>query len=183
MTRNRCLPDYPRITCAATLLASVMLLGCEPTPPKPVAQYATPAMPTAALRAAPVASPASLAGLRPLVGSYPGERTDYLRQGALAQRLQRLLGADYPVLLTNLGISGPLVQDGSLLYITGNKPHDGGDEQAAVVVDTAQNALRVWLVHAGKARELQDPASLEVAWPADVLTMQANLRALQMPRM
>lgn len=183
MTPTRCLPAFSGATWAAVLLTSALLVGCEPTRPKPVAQYATPAMPTAALRSAPLSSPATLAALQPLVGSYPGERTDYLRQGALAQRLERLLGADYAVLLANLGTSGPLVQDGGLLYISGNKPHDGGDEQAAVVVDAAQNAVRVWLVHAGQVREAHDPASLQVDWPADVLALQANLRALQTPRM
>lgn len=165
---------------AGALLFGLALAGCEPTPPKPVAaQRAAPAWPTAAAAATAVPSPATLAGLRPLVGSYPGERTDYLREGALAVRLQRLMGGDYAVLLANLGTSGPLVQDGSVLYITGNKPHEGGDEQAAVVVDTAQNALRVWLVHGGREQELRDPPALQVDWPADVLTLQANRRALQ----
>ena len=120
-----------------------------------------------------------LGGLRALVGSYPGERTDYLRQGALAQRLERLLGPDYAVLLRNLGTSGPLVQEGDLLYITGNQPHEGVDEQAAVVVDPAQNALRVWLVHAGAEQDRLDPANASVAWPRDVLTMQRNRNELR----
>ena len=173
------LPQTARLAALLGVVAVWALTGCEPTQPKPVAQYATPALPTAALQGTPVASPATLAGLRRLVGSYPGERTDYLRQGALAQRLQRLLGDDYLVLLTNLGTSGPLVQDGELLYITGNKPHEGGDEQAAVVVDPAQNALRVWLVHAGQERDWHDPASITLDWPRDVRTLQNNRQELR----
>lgn len=175
MTYPRCHRTRPQAALAAVLLG-LALAGCEPTQPKPVAQNAAPAMPTAGQQAASVAT---LAGLRPLVGSYPGERADYLRQGALAQRLQRLLGDDYAVLLTNLGTSGPLVQEGDLLYITGNKPHEGGDEQAAVVVDPAQNALRVWLVHAGQERDWRDPASITLDWPRDVRTMRSNRQELR----
>jgi len=89
------------------------------------------------------------------------------------------MGDDYGVLLTNLGTSGPLVQEGDLLYITGNKPHEGGDEQAAVVVDPAQNALRVWLVHAGQERDWRDPASITLDWPRDVRTMRSNRQELR----
>lgn len=178
MTCSRCHRTRPQAALAAVLLG-LALAGCEPTQPKPVAQDAAPALPTAAQRGAAVAPPATRAGLRPLVGSYPGERADYLRQGALAERLQRLLGDDYAVLLTNLGTSGPLVQEGDLLYITGNKPHEGGDEQAAVVVDPAQNALRVWLVHAGQERDWRDPASITLNWPRDVRTMRSNRQELR----
>ena len=178
MTCSRCHRTRPQAALAAVLLG-LALAGCEPTQPKPVAQDAAPAMPTAAQRGAAVAPPSTLAGLRPLVGSYPGERADYLRQGALAERLQRLLGDDYAVLLTNLGTSGPLVQEGDLIYITGNKPHEGGDEQAAVVVDPAQNALRVWLVHAGQERDWRDPTSITLDWPRDVRTMRSNRQELR----
>lgn len=174
MTYPRCDRTRSQAALAAVLLG-LALAGCEPTQPKPVAQNAAPALSTAAS----AASPATLAGLRPLVGSYPGERADYLRQGALAERLQRLLGDDYGVLLTNLGTSGPLVQEGDLLYITGNKPHEGGDEQAAVVVDPARNALRVWLVHAGQERDWRDPASITLDWPRDVRTMRSNRQELR----
>ena len=178
----RCAPGRTVRTAAwwGAVGALVLAAGCEPTQPKPVAQYATPALPTVAMQAA-VPPPATLAGLRPLVGSYPGERTDYLRQGALAQRLQRLLGEDYVPLLSNLGVSSPLVQDGEVFYITGNKPHEGGEEQAAVVVDPGQNALRVWLVHAGQERDWRDPPGVQVAWPGDVQLLQSNWRA-QRPR-
>ncbi|MBP7353026.1 hypothetical protein [Comamonas sp. UBA7528] len=178
MTCSRCHRTRPQAALAAVLLG-LALVGCEPTQPKPVAQDAAPALPTAAQRGTAVAPPATLAGLRPLVGSYPGERAEYLRQGALAERLQRLMGDDYGVLLTNLGTSGPLVQEGDLLYITGNKPHEGGDEQAAVVVDPAQNALRVWLVHAGQERDWRDPASITLDWPRDVRTMRSNRQELR----
>lgn len=164
--------------CWTAVLACSLLAACEPTPPKPKAAQMEMPVRASAVGSA-VAAPATLGGLRALVGSYPGERTDYLRQGALAQRLERLLGPDYAVLLRNLGTSGPLVQEGDLLYITGNQPHEGVDEQAAVVVDPAQNALRVWLVHAGAEQDRLDPANASVAWPRDVLTMQRNHNELR----
>lgn len=179
MLRTRSSPSTAWLAAAMVLLSAV-LSGCEPSPPKPKA--AMTAFPTGAVTTAPAAAPATLASLRALVGSYPGERTDYLRQGALAQRLQALLGEDYPVLLANLGTSGPLVQDGALLYISGNRPHEGGDEQAAVVVDPARNALRVWLVHSGSAQEWSDPLSVRLDWPRDVQIQQSNRQELMRNR-
>ena len=155
------------------------LLGCEPAPPKPVAQNDAPVLATASLRAAPVASPATLKNLEALVGSYPGERTDYLREGALAVRLQQLLGDSYPVVLRNLGTSGPLTREGDLIYITGNRPHRGGEEAAAIAIDTQRNALRVWLLHAGKTQDMTDPVASHVEWPHDVQMMQTQAQLWQ----
>ena len=165
----------------AALVVGGALSGCKPQPPTPKAQASSASAPedAAHVAAPPAAPPQSLKDLLELAGSYPGERTDYLREGALAQRLRTLMGADYEVLLANLGTSGPLVRAGNQLLITGNKPHDGGNEQAAVLVDPQQNTVQVWLVHEGLEREVHDPGFVLQPWPQDVLTMQANWRAIK----
>ncbi|MDR0261253.1 MAG: hypothetical protein LBI76_15745 [Comamonas sp.] len=174
-----------RGTWAAVVLAGGLLAACDKAqPPAPVAPaapaaVADPAPAPAAEPSAPAAA-ASLESLRAQVGKYPSDAgADFLHQGPLSQRLQALMGADYQVLLTNLGTSGPLTQQGDLLFVTGNKPHEGGDEQAAVVVDLAQNAVRVWLAHAGQEQDKSDPATATVAWPSDVQAMQSNHRDMK----
>jgi pyruvate/2-oxoglutarate dehydrogenase complex dihydrolipoamide acyltransferase (E2) component len=168
-----------RGTWAAMVLAGGLLAACDKAqPPAPAASAAVAdaAPAPAAEPAAPAAATAaSLESLRAQIGKYPSDAgADYLRQGPLAERLKTLLGADYEVLLTNLGTSGPLEQQGDLLFVTGNKPHEGGDEQAAVVVDLAHNAIRVWLAHAGQEQDKSDPATATVAWPSDVQAIQSN---------
>lgn len=164
---------------AALVLAGGLLAACDKAP-APATPVAAPEVPAATSEAAPAAAPApsSLEGLRAQVGHYRSDGVDFLRQGPLAERLQALLGADYEVVLTNLDTSGPLEQEGELLYISGNKPHEGGEEQAAVVIDLAQNALRVWLLHAGQMQDKQDPAAT-VAWPSSVQAQLDNHKDMQ----
>ena len=155
----------PRHHCLAASLcaAALALSACTGAPVVPAAQ--------------PQAAP--LSSLRPSLGQYPHEGGDYLRQGALAQRLRALLGPErYAVLLANLQVSGPLSAEGELWFITGNRQHQGGAEQAAVVIDPARDALRVWLLHAGRAQEFTDPPDAHIPWPADVRTMLGNARQL-----
>ncbi len=114
--------------------------------------------------------------LQAQVGHYPTEGADYLRTGPLADRLRGLLGAtNYPVLLDNLGVSSPLQQEGAMLYITGNRPHQGGTEAAAVVIHPGKDAVRVWLLTGGEEWDVQDQGAPKTV-PADVVTMMENAR-------
>lgn len=163
-------------------LAAALLVGCEPKPPQPkTALAAEPGMMQAAVilqnapqRATEAAEPESLASLRDAVGSYPYDETNYLEQGVLAARLRALLGERYPRLLSNLRTVSPLTEADGLWFITGNRPHEGGVEAAAVVIDPRQNALRVWLLNAGKVQEFIDPPAAQIPWPKDVQTLLQN---------
>lgn len=119
-----------------------------------------------------------LGALKQYVGTYPSDsNVSFLEQGVLADRLKRMLGKDYVDLLANLRTVSPLMQDGERWFITGNRPHEGGIEAAAVVVDAAKNAVRVWMLHKGKVTEYQDPSHINVPWPQDVQTMLDNQKA------
>lgn len=166
--------------CRAVLAAvplAVLLPGCGGTAPtEPAARtasgsWASPAGPgTAAKAANPWAS------LQEQVGRRPADGGDYLRTGPLADRLRGLLGpTNYPVLLENMGVSSPLRQDGALLYITGNRPRQGGTEAAAIVIHPAADAVRVWLLTGGEEWEVQDVGTPKTL-PADVATMMENAR-------
>lgn len=126
-------------------------------------------------QAAPPAAPAAhLASLQPYVGRYPGDGYNYLREGPLAQRLEQLLGVQYATLLDNLQVSSPLKAEGGQWFITGNRQHQGGMEQAALVVDPRRDALRVWLRTDGEDMEFDSPRGARLPWPEEVRLMQRN---------
>lgn len=132
---------------------------------------------SAVVAANPV-SPDGLASLQQYVGTYPGDGpASFLEQGVLAERLKPLLGADYADFLLNMRTVGPLTQDGTVWFITGNRPHEGGMEEAAVVIDAPQNAIRVWMLHDGKVKEWMTPVGAQVPWPKDVQTMVDNQKS------
>lgn len=181
-TIQRFAPALAAVAFAAVLAAC----GQQSSPPAPPAAQpavppaveapaASPAAPTAVEPAASAATASPWAQLIAQVGRYPHDGVNFLKEGPLAQRLQAVLGEkDYQTLLTNMETAAPLTLDGTRLFITGNKAHAGGSDAAAVVLDPETDALRVWLLSEGKAREFVDPAAAELPWPQDVQTMISN---------
>lgn len=146
-----------------------------------VAQSAT-QVDTLPSHAQPSSSASPLGALKAYVGTYPSDgNVSFLEQGVLAQRLKQVLGKDYATLLANLRTVSPLTEDAGRWFITGNRPHAGGTEAAAVVVDPQHNAVRVWMLHEGQVTQYQDPTHVNVPWPADVQTMIHNQQAAAKP--
>ncbi|MBF9263296.1 hypothetical protein I4I83_00705 [Acidovorax cattleyae] len=164
-----------------SLAALLSLAGCASNVPLSPAQPSIIPQPApAAAAAAPAAAtPAAAdhrAGMQALVGRYPTDGVDFLRTGPMAERLKGLLGpVNYPILLQNMGTSGPLRKEGNLLYITGNRPHQGGSESAAVVLDPTRDAMRVWLQTGDEEWDVQDYGR-GMGLPAEVRTMMENAR-------
>lgn len=109
-----------------------------------------------------------LDSLAEYLGKYPYDGTNYLEQGVLAERLKALLGTSYPTLLINMRTVGPLTKEGDVWSIVGLRPHQGGEEMGAIVIDPARNALRVWLLTDGKQTDFSDAAGVDIAWPSQV---------------
>lgn len=129
--------------------------------------------------AQPSTDASPLGALKTYVGTYPSDsNVSFLEQGVLADRLKTMLGKEYPTLLANLRTVGPLTDDAGRWFITGNRPHEGGTEAAAVVVDAAQNAVRVWMLHESKVSEFVDPMNASIPWPKDVQTMVDNQKSM-----
>jgi hypothetical protein len=154
---------------AAALALAAALCACgssdtsNPVPAEPVAAPA-PAAPR---------PPSALDALRGYVGSYPRD-VGLFAQPSLQPRLRALLGDRLPVFVENMGVQGPFSEQGGLLYVTGNKPHSGGDEAAALVIDPKTDAVFVWLLHGGKVEEYPEPGKRPSALPADVETTLDN---------
>lgn len=179
----RLVPPAPlRRAVVAALALAILLPGCGGTAPSAPAAPTTPRqvvrpVPAGAPPAALAATPANpWANLQTQVGNYPVGGADFLRAGPLAERLRGLLGqANYNLLLDNLQVSGPLRQDGSMLYITGNRSQEGGAEAAAVVVHAATDTVRVWLLTDGEEWDVQDQGTPKTL-PPDVAKMMENAR-------
>lgn len=174
-------------TLALTSLTAAALAACKPAPqeaataaPAAQAPATTPEPAPTPVTETPAATQADLATfLAEHNGKYPHDGLNYLEQGPLAEQLKALLGDRYATAVTNLHTSGPLTQDGARFFITGNADNKGGSDQAAIVIDPAQNALRVWLLTAGQAQEFASPEGITLEWPADVATTIENAAAPQ----
>lgn len=121
---------------------------------------------------APAPQAADWASLEGLVGKYPSESRVF-EDSAVAPELSTLLGPKLEVLKTNTQTSGPLNKEGGVYYLTGNKQHEGGLNEAYVLIDPATKAIEVGLREAGKLRVYTTPGA-NIAKPKDVQTMLAN---------
>jgi pyruvate/2-oxoglutarate dehydrogenase complex dihydrolipoamide acyltransferase (E2) component len=141
-----------------------------PAPPPPTAPPAAPAA------AAPAPAKQDLSALRALVGKYPRD-VGLFDTEPLHGRLVALLGDRYPVFLANMGTQGPISADDTVLYVIGNKPHAGGDSQAILLIDLAQDLVHVHLLEEREMAELRE-RDADIAWPPDVQTTIANWQEL-----
>lgn len=105
------------------------------------------------------------------VGSYPADIGLY-QKGAVAEALRRLLGEKMPVFLQNMQVSSPLGKD-QLLFVSGNKPHQGGEDMAYLLLDPASKQLEVGLIEQGKLSVYRSGPPLYR--PAEINTMLGNL--------
>ena len=190
-------------TAAVALAAAALLVACDKTKaPSPTAA-AEDVRAAAAAAAAPPAATAQieeaatapveevrvphvakdgepgLDSLKPLQGKYRWDGVDYVKDGVLAQRLKTLMGPQYDTLLKNLQALGPLEPSAALLYVMGNRQHQGGEEMAAVVIDPVRNGLRVWLLSEGRQTVFTDVDGADIPWPSAVQSVLRNIVATQ----
>lgn len=117
----------------------------------------------------------NLSELRRHVGQYP--RDIYLwGHPLLAQRLHALLGDKHQTFLENMRVQGPLTEENGLLFVTGNKPHEGGVDMAVFLADPVNDKLQVWLSSGGVAESFSE-AETPLPDPPSVLAFKANLAA------
>ena len=91
----------------------------------------------------------------------------------LGPRLSALLGAKEKAFVEHLRVRSPLMWDGRVFYVTGNKPHQGGIDMAAFVADPATDTINVILITAGVREEFKE-AGRDVNLPAEVAATVAN---------
>lgn len=106
------------------------------------------------------------------VGKYPAE-SGLLDKSAIAGDLRSLLGEKLAVLRINTETNSPLLRENSVLYMSGNKTHEGGMEAAYLLIDPKARALEVGLWEKGKLSTYKT-AGAKMAKPKDIRNMIAN---------
>lgn len=152
-----------------------------PETPSPAAEPAAQATPPVAANDVDVVDSAGTAGratpdwdnLGELVGKYQRD-LDLRAQTPLLAALRELLGDKVVALRRNLQVAGPLSEEAGVYYMTGNAPHEGGAEQAWIMVEPATHAIEVGLREGSVLEVYRTPGS-SIARPADVRTMIANV--------
>lgn len=118
------------------------------------ARAGTPAPPQIEASPAVQGIPAEWNNLASLVGKHPGsfakDNIDIFEMGAVAAALKTRLGPKFAALRTNLSVVSPLQRAGRYFYLSGNAPHQGGVEQAYLMIDPARREVQVGLWERGK---------------------------------
>lgn len=126
------------------------------------APAATPASPQPEAAVTVQGIPAEWNNLANLVGKYPGEfskdNIDIFDKGAVAATLKMLIGPKMAIFQRNLSAVSPLQRAGRYFYLSGNAPHQGGVEQAYLMIDPARREVQVGLWERGKLT-VYSPAS------------------------
>lgn len=159
----------PLVFAFAAITGSLALGACNAPEDKTPAEPAESAAPTPA---ATVPLSGEWASLEPLVGQYPSQ-SGLFENSAIVAPLKTLLGDKYDTFKTNMGVQGPLTREGDILYVSGNKPHEGGSNAAYLLIDTRTKALEAGLWVNGKLTTY--PAGgTSIAKPKDIQTMLSN---------
>lgn len=115
------------------------------------------------------------ASLDPKVGQYPSQIG--LFTNAVVDDLRALMGeAGLQTLRHNFETAAPLQRDGTVLFTSGNRAHEGGSEAAYLLLDQAHKAVEVGLWTNGALSVYKTPGS-HIRKPADIRTMIANSAA------
>lgn len=124
--------------------------------------------------AAPFPPTSELAYLARYAGQYPTDAGAWQSE-PLRSRMVRLLGGEYAGFLENVRTSGPVSEEGGLLYVTGNCPSSATVWGAGiVVVDPAGNRLLIKQISEAYD-SIRTYADGEIAvLPAEVMTTLRN---------
>lgn len=122
-------------------------------------------------------TPLSWANLSGSVGKYQtdtsGDGVDLLASGQIADTLRTRLGGRMQTLAVNLSAMTPLQRLGNYYWVTGNAPHQGGVEQAYVLLDASRRAVQVGLWERGKLT-VYSPPSGRLPVPPDIARLLAE---------
>lgn len=141
-------------------------------PPPPAMTAPTPVGTSTMVASTPVSTKLDWDSLPSQVGKYQNQ-VDLFEHGPISVELTKLLGDKLPVLQRNLEVAGPLQKDGRVFYMTGNAPHQGGQDQAYLLIAPAKKALEVGLWQGGKLTTWKT-SDTSISKPGDVQRMLAN---------
>ena len=116
---------------------------------------------------------APLDELNRFTGAYP-HTVNLWDNPVIQKRLEVLLGTALKTFLEHMKVQSPLMKDGGVFYVTGNKPHQGGLDNAIFLADPASDTIAVFLFVNGVRRDFVENGR-DVALPAEVVTTIGNM--------
>ena len=75
-------------------------------------------------------------------------------------RLEKLLGADYAAMKKFWGTESPIKADGDVLMMSGCEPHNCGDNQYVIFIDTAKDNINVVHINKGVAKDYKEKGDI-----------------------
>lgn len=75
-------------------------------------------------------------------------------------RLEKLMGADYATMKKFWGTESPIKADGDVLMMTGCEPHNCGDNQYVMFIDTAKDNINVVHIKNGVAKDYKEKGDI-----------------------
>lgn len=128
--------------------------------------------PSSTVAAADGDESASWESLDGFVGKHPLE-SGLLDRSAISGELRALLGDEFATLRANLETSSALQREGSTLFTSGNKAHEGGLNAAYLLIDQSAKAIEVGYWENGRLSVSKTPGP-DIAKPRDIQTIIAN---------
>jgi hypothetical protein len=155
-----------RLHLALALAATLAACGRKEEPVEANAAATVEAAPS------PPGAAADWSSLGALVGKLPVD-SGLFDTSAAAGEFHSLLGLKLGTLKTNLQTSSPLREEGGVIFSSGNKAHEGGMNQAYVIVDPARQAVEVGLWENGRLAVYRT-AGADLPKPQDIQVMIRN---------
>src|ERR1051326_6371898 len=75
-------------------------------------------------------------------------------------RLEKLMGADYATMKKFWGTESPIKADGDVLMMSGCEPHNCGDNQYVMFIDTARDNINVVHIKNGVAKDYKEKGDI-----------------------
>jgi len=75
-------------------------------------------------------------------------------------RLEKLMGADYATMKKFWGTESPIKADGDVLMLSGCEPHNCGDNQYVMFIDTANDNINVVHINKGVAKDYKEKGDI-----------------------
>ena len=91
-------------------------------------------------------------------------------------RLEKLMGADYATMKKFWGTESPIKADGDVLMMSGCEPHNCGDNQYVMFIDTARDNINVVHIKNGGAKDYKEKGDIPLPkqFADDLSTLRPN---------
>jgi hypothetical protein len=107
----------------------------------------------------PVAPASPLSSLKASVGKTAVDINLWDNKD-VGPRLETLMGADYATMKKFWGTESPIKADGDVLMMTGCEPHNCGDNQYVIFIDTAKDNINVVHIKSGVAKDYKEKGDI-----------------------